>query len=445
MALNPHNRKPLKVLAGAGRPSPSCLLGLLFGGQHLGLRRSGRRSSASTSRAAPRWCSSRCSWHQQGLQRAAQPGARHHRAARRRQRRRGSRGHHPRRPQHRREHARAADQGHRGGHPQVLADALPPRARRGCRDAPAARRQPRPSGTATGKPTGSATPSKAPVPTATGATTTAAKSGLPQALLRSTTAPTPAATHGRGDLDARCHGHREPDQAAAGQAGERQRPGVGHRGHRGPVPGARLLQAGRRSTRSSTTPPSRWSPAPTTALEKFILGPVEVRGDEIKDAVAGLPARCPTASRRAPSRSSCPSIGSGTKALRRRHASAWSASRSPRNRFAVTLDSQGARPRRPPRRRSSTARPRSPAASPSSAPATWPTSSSSAPCRMSFTLQTRENISPTLGGEQLRLRPDRRHHRPAPRRRLLAVPVPRPRPRHRRLDRHRRRDSPTSA
>ena len=181
VALNPHKRRPLQ---GPRRRWPVItvvLFGLLFGANTWG-------SGAVDAQARPRprgrhpdGPRAGARGHQQGLERAAQPGARHHRAARRRQRRRRGRGHDPGRPQHRREHARAADQGHRGRDPQVLAAALPPRARRRRRDAPA-HADNHPSGTATGNAHRLGDAEQGAGPTATGATTTAAKSGLPQAL-----------------------------------------------------------------------------------------------------------------------------------------------------------------------------------------------------------------------------------------------------------------------
>ncbi len=56
---------------------------------------------------------------------------------------------------------------------------------------------------------------------------------------------------------------------------------------------------------------------------------------------------------------------------------------------------------------------------------------------LSFSLQTQDDVSPTLGNEQLRLGLNRRPRRHAARRPLLALPVPAARPGHRRLARRR--------
>ena len=108
------------------------------------------------------------------------------------------------------------------------------------------------------------------------------------------------------------------------------------------------------------------------------------------------------------------------------------------------------RPRQPghlrpaaPTRRSPTARPASPATSPSSSARALADQLKFGALPMSFSLQTQDDISPTLGSEQLQLRPARRPDRPAARGRLLAVPVPRPRPGHRRVPGRRGGRSPT--
>ena len=255
-----------------------------------------------------------------------------------------------------------------------------------------------PSGTATGKPTGSATPSKAPVPTATGATTTAAKSGLPQALLGSTTAPTPAATTAAATSKPAATATASPTSAApAGKPANASDPkwiteDIAAR--------FKALECTPGAADKIVDDPAK--PLVTCSddgLEKFILGPVEVRGDEIKDAVAGYQ----------PLSNGQPSStveiqlsfnGSGTKHfadVTKRLVSLP----EPRNRFAVTLDSKVL-----------TAPTAQAAILNGQASITGGFTIESArdlanqlkfgALPMSFTLQTRENISPTLGGEQLR-------------------------------------------
>lgn len=255
-----------------------------------------------------------------------------------------------------------------------------------------------PSGTATGKPTGSATPSKAPVPTATGATTTAAKSGLPQALLGSTTAPTPAATTAAATSKPAASATATPTSAApAGKPANASDPkwitaDIAAR--------FKALECTPGAADKIVDDPAK--PLVTCSddgLEKFILGPVEVRGDEIKDAVAGYQ----------PLSNGQPSStveiqlsfnGTGTKHfadVTKRLVSLP----DPRNRFAVTLDSKVL-----------TAPTAQAAILNGQASITGGFTIESArdlanqlkfgALPMSFTLQTRENISPTLGGEQLR-------------------------------------------
>ncbi|HEX5427754.1 MAG TPA: protein translocase subunit SecD [Pedococcus sp.] len=133
--------------------------------------------------------------------------------------------------------------------------------------------------------------------------------------------------------------------------------------------------------------------------EKYILGPVEVRGDQIKDAVAGYQ----TLSNGQPS--SIVEIrlsfnGSGTKAFGQVTSRLVNLP-DPRNRFAVTLDSKVL-----------TAPVAQAAILDGNASITGNFTLDSArdlanqlkfgALPMSFTLQTRDQISPTLGGEQLR-------------------------------------------
>ena len=253
-----------------------------------------------------------------------------------------------------------------------------------------------PSGTATGQPTGSAT-TKAPVPTATGGTTSPAKSGIPQALANGTTTPTPSgsatapATPKPSATATAPAGGGKPkdgsdltwvteDLAAQFQALDCAKPGA--------------------LDKIVDDPAKPLVTCSDDGLEKFILGPVEVRGDEIKDAVAGY----------RPLSNGQPSTtveialsfnGTGTKNfgnVTKRLVSL----EEPRNRFAVTLDSKVL-----------TAPTAQAAILNGQASITGGFTIESArelanqlkfgALPMSFTLQTRENISPTLGGEQLRL------------------------------------------
>ena len=357
---------PLKVLAALAAITLG-LYGLLFAATTWGTR-SGRPSSASTSRAAPSWCSSRVlvgnnkvSSEQLNqardiiVQRVDANGVAGAEVTTR-----GGRNIVVSMPGH-------ADQGHRGRHPQVLADALPPRHRRRCRDAP--------SPTADDHARPARRPASPPAlrrRAAAGARGDRrhdhrAKSGLPRRCSGATTAPTPSCHQRRATTQPAPRPPRAPTTGStAAQAGERQRPGVDHPEVTAAVPGARLRQAGVPSTRSSTTPPSRWSPATTTA-------PRSTSSARSRCAVtrsrtpSPATSRCPTASRRAPSRSSCPSTAAAPRPSAT-SPSAWSASRSPRNRFAVDPGLQGAHRADRPGARSSTARPASPAASPSERP-----------------------------------------------------------------------------
>ena len=253
-----------------------------------------------------------------------------------------------------------------------------------------------PSGTATGQPTGSAT-TKAPVPTATGGTTSPAKSGIPQALANGTTTPTPSGS-------ATAPATPKPSATATAPAGGGK-----------PKDGSDLawvtediakqfqaLDCAKPGVLDKVVddPAKPLVTCSDDGMEKFILGPVEVRGDEIKDAVAGYQ----------PLSNGQPSTtveialsfnGTGTKNfgnVTKRLVSL----EEPRNRFAVTLDSKVL-----------TAPTAQAAILNGQASITGGFTIESArelanqlkfgALPMSFTLQTRENISPTLGGEQLRL------------------------------------------
>jgi preprotein translocase subunit SecD len=254
-----------------------------------------------------------------------------------------------------------------------------------------------PSGTATGKPTGSATPSKAPVPTATGATTTAAKSGLPQALLGSTTAPTPAATTAAATSKPAATATASPTSAApAGKPANASDPkwiteDIAAR--------YKALECTPGAADKIVDDPAK--PLVTCSadgLEKFILGPVEVRGDEIKNAVAGYQ----PLSNGQPSSTVEIQLSfndSGTKHfadVTKRLVSLP----EPRNRFAVTLDSKVL-----------TAPTTQAAILNGQASITGGFTIESArdlanqlkfgALPMSFTLETQDTISPQLGGDQL--------------------------------------------
>ena len=121
--------------------------------------------------------------------------------------------------------------------------------------------QPAPTGTRHAAPppgtaTGTATPARRPAgrATATGAATTAKSAPARRVRQGAPPPPTPSRDrhgHGAPRPAPRRHGH---DRRAQG----RQRPRLDHPRVAAAVPGARLLQRRRRSTRSSTTRPSRW-------------------------------------------------------------------------------------------------------------------------------------------------------------------------------------------
>ena len=230
-------------------------------------------------------------------------------------------------------------------------------------------------------------------PTGTASPTTPAKSGLPGAFVKSTTPPpsgtaTPSPT---GTATTPPAGSAKPkhasDLAWVTDALARQfqeldcaKPGV--------------------LDKVVDDPAKPLVTCSDDGLEKYILGPVEVRGDEIKDAVAGYQ----------PLSNGQPSTtveiqltfnGTGTRNfgnVTKRLVSL----EDPRNRFAVTLDSKVL-----------TAPVAQAAILNGQASITGNFTIESArelanqlkfgALPMSFQLQTREQISPTLGGEQLRM------------------------------------------
>jgi preprotein translocase subunit SecD len=250
------------------------------------------------------------------------------------------------------------------------------------------------TGTATGSATGTATGT---VPKATGTATTAG-SGLPGAFVKSTTAPTPSAT-GTGTATGTATG--TPTGTAT--------PGTK------PVDGSDLAWvtdaiAAKFQALDCSVPgvldgleDVQDQPLVTCnqdGTEKFILGPVEVRGDQIKDAVAGyVPLSNGQPSAQVEIRLSFNSSGTkdfGTVTKRLVNLP------DPRNRFAVTLDSQVL-----------TAPVAQAAILDGQASITGQFTIDSArdlanqlkfgALPLSFTLQTRDQISPTLGSEQLRM------------------------------------------
>ncbi|WP_270888103.1 protein translocase subunit SecD [Pedococcus sp. 5OH_020] len=254
-----------------------------------------------------------------------------------------------------------------------------------------------PTGTATGKatgtPTGTATKTSK-VPTATGTASTSAKSGLPGAFLQattspaagstSTTAPTGGATTPTGSstkpVDASDLANVTPELSKAFQELDCSKKGV---------------------LDGIVDDPSK--PLVTCSddgAEKYILGKVEVRGDQIKDAVAGYqPLSNGQPSNIVEIRLSFNS--SGTKDFAKVTKRLVSLP-DPRNRFAVTLDS-----------RVVTAPVAQAAILDGQSSITGSFTIESArqlanqlkfgALPVSFALQTRDQISPTLGSEQLRM------------------------------------------
>lgn len=249
------------------------------------------------------------------------------------------------------------------------------------------------SGTATGtaSPTGSpsATATGSATATATGAATTA-KSALPGAFVKSSTTPTPSPTTSSPTGTSTGSGAKPKDGsdlawvtdelAAQFQALDCSKDGV--------LDGI------------VDDPAKPLVTCSDTGAEKYILGPVEVRGDEIKDAVAGyVPLQNGQPSSQVEIRlsfndSGTKAFGTVTKRLVNLE--------DPRNRFAVTLDSAVL-----------TAPTAQAAILNGQASITGQFTINSArdlanqlkfgALPLSFTLQTRDQISPTLGGEQLRM------------------------------------------
>jgi preprotein translocase subunit SecD len=261
-------------------------------------------------------------------------------------------------------------------------------------------------GTATGTPTGTATgtATKPAVPTATGAaTTTKAGSALPGAFVRATTAPTASAPGGSAtSAPSATTGAATPTAPATG-------------GTATPKDASDLAQITPELTKEFQAldcakdgvldgivddPAKPLVTCSDTGAEKYILGPVEVRGDQIKDAVAGYqPLSNGQPSNIVEIRLSFNS--SGTKAfgnVTKRLVNL----EDPRNRFAVTLDSQVL-----------TAPTAQAAILDGQASITGSFTIESArdlanqlkfgALPLSFDLQTRDEISPTLGSEQLRM------------------------------------------
>ena len=252
------------------------------------------------------------------------------------------------------------------------------------------------TGTATGGATGSAT-TKAPVPTATGATTTVAKSGIPQALLNGTATPTPSGTatpkatatpSGTATAPGGAAKPKDPndlawvteDVAAQFQALDCAKPGA--------------------LDKIVDDPAKPLVTCSDDGVEKFILGPVVVGGDQIDSAAAGYrPLANGQPSSEVEIQLSFKSAGAKAYAEASKRMVPLE---SPRNRMAATLDS-----------RVIVAPQFNEAILNGQASITGGFSIEAArelasqlkfgALPMSFSLQTRENISPTLGGEQLRL------------------------------------------
>ncbi len=245
------------------------------------------------------------------------------------------------------------------------------------------------TGTPTGTPTGTATTPGSEVPKATGTATTA-KSGLPGAFVKSTTPTTPAAspTTPAPTSTGAAAKPTDPsdlawvtnDIAAQFQALDCSKPGV--------LDGI-VDDAAKPLVTCSDD-----------GAEKYILGPVEVRGEQIKDAVAGYqPLSNGQPSSIVEIRLSFNSEGTKNFATVTKRLVNLP---DPRNRFAVTLDSQVV------------TAPVAQAAildGQSSITGNFTIESARALANqlkfgalpVSFSLQTRDQISPTLGSEQLRM------------------------------------------
>ena len=245
-----------------------------------------------------------------------------------------------------------------------------------------------PGGTATG--TGTATSGgEAPTKSSatSSATTTKAKSALPRAFVQATTPPvTPATT---------------PTGSATGTATKPQNPSDTAWVTPELTQQLQDLDCGNADALDKIVddPAKPLVTCNDDGTEKYILGPVEVRGDQIKDAVAGYQSL----------QNGQPSTiveirlsfnSSGTKAFGQVTSRLVNLP-DPRNRFAVTLDSKVL-----------TAPVAQAAILNGEASITGNFTLNSArdlanqlkfgALPMSFTLQTRDQISPTLGGEQLR-------------------------------------------
>ena len=256
-----------------------------------------------------------------------------------------------------------------------------------------------PSGGATGpaSPTGSATSkaTKAPVPTATGASTTAAKSGIPQALLNATTSPSGTATSTPSAT---------PKATASPTTGTSAKP-------KSPTdlawvtePLAKQFQALDCAKPGALDkvvddPAKPLVTCSADGTEKFILGPVIVGGDQIDSAAAGYrPLANGQPSSEVEIQLSFKSAGSKAYADASK---AMVSLQSPRNRMAATLDSKVI-----------VAPQFNEAILNGQASITGGFTIEQArdlanqlkfgALPMSFALETRENISPTLGSEQLR-------------------------------------------
>ena len=159
---------------------------------------------------------------------------------------------------------------------------------------------------------------------------------------------------------------------------------------------------------------------------KYILGPVEVAGEDISDATSGLVTNSQGQSTGAWARQHRLQRR-GHRAVRRRHRRASSASPTPtRATGSRSCSTAGSSPRRPRTAIITDGKPQiSRQLHAGDRRRRSPTSSSSARCRSSFEVHSNETISATLGGVPAQERTHRRPHRPHPRDRLLAVPVPR--------------------
>ena len=257
--------------------------------------------------------------------------------------------------------------------------------------------QPQPTGTPTGTPAGTPTGSattKAPVPTVTGATPTA-KSGLPQALLKGSTTPSPSATTTAtpkpSPTTSAPAGQAKPkddsdlawvteDVAAQFEALDCAKPGA--------------------LDKVVDDPEKPLVTCSDDGTEKFILGPVTVGGDQIDSASAGYrPLSNGQPSSEVEIQLSFKSEGSKEYAEASKRMVSLE---DPRNRMAATLDSKVI-----------VAPQFNEAILNGQASITGGFTIEGArelanqlkfgALPLSFTLQTRENISPTLGGEQLRL------------------------------------------